>query len=162
MVKVPKYTPKGGVTADEVSAGKHKAVINDASVITMQRERRVWDKKLKAKVVELDEVGKPVMEDYDLLRIEYELTDVDGNLVVGDLCSLSMNPGDKDGNMRSKLYKDAMALDEVPENGEDLDTDNFIGREVEIEIAHKQSGDTKWANVSGPIVRALDTHQRKL
>jgi hypothetical protein len=163
MVKVPKYTPKkGGVTADEVPEGKQPAVIKDVSVETKQREKRYWDKKLKARVVELDQYGAPVMEDYQLLRIDYELTDISGEPTIGQWCGLSMNPGDKDGNMRSNLYKNAIALDEVPENGDYLDTDRFIGREVEIDIVHKTVGDTTWANVSGPIVRALDTHQRRL
>lgn len=162
MVKIPKYRPKGGVTTEDVSEGLHEAVIKDTDTVTLQRAKRVWDKKLKANVVALDESGNEVVEDYVLLKTDYEVTDVEGKPVVSDLTSLSLNPGDKDGNMRSTLYKNAMVLDEVPQNGEDLDTDNFVGRAVVIKIVGKRTGDTTWANVDGPIVRALDTHQRKI
>ena len=162
MVKVAKYRPKGGVTTDDVPEGEHEAVIKDTDTVTLQRAKRVWDKKLKANVVMLDESGNEVMEDYDLLKTYYEISDVEGKPVVSDLTSLSLNPGDKDGNMRSTLYKNAMVLDEVPENGEDMETDDFIGRAVVVKIVGKRIGDTTWANVDGPIVRALDTHQRKI
>lgn len=162
MVKIPKYKPKRGATADEIPAGKHTAVIRGVDTEIMQRDARVYDNVAKANVVKRDEQGNAIMEDVELIRIDYEITDIAGNPQVGDLYGQSMNPGDKNGNMRSKLYKTAMALDEVPENGDDLDTDRFIGREVEIEIVHKQSGETLWANVSGPVLKALDAHQRKL
>jgi hypothetical protein len=162
MVRVAKYRPKGGVTTEDVREGEHEAVIKDTDTVTLQRPKRIWDKKLKANVVELDESGNEVMEDHDLLKTHYEIADVEEKPVVSDLTSLSMNPGDKDGNMRSTLYKNAMVLDEVPQNGEDLETDNFIGRAVVVKIVGKRIGDTTWANVDGPIVRALDSRQRRL
>ena len=161
MVKIPEYKPKTrGVTTDEVSEGEHKAVITDVETTTKQREKRIWDQKLKAKVVAYDDNGQPVIEDYELLETSYEITDVDGHPVIHGLDSLSMNPGDEEGNMRSNLYKNALALGEVPKKGQELDTDRFIGRHVVVKVKGKQTGDITWANIDGPIVRADGGKQR--
>jgi len=160
MVKVPKFKPRSGVTTDEVPEGDHTAIIRDVGVETLQREKREYDPKAKAKVVVYNDDGDAVMEDYQILRFVYEITDIEGAPRIGQLVGLSMNPGDKkdDYRMRSKLYKNCVVLDEVPKDGEELDTDAFINRKVEIKVVGKRgtSGNMEWANVDGPILRVLD------
>ena len=137
--------------AEEIPIGKHAARIIDIGEKTIQVDETVWDASLGKKVATGNKVPKTFME------CTFEITDVDSSSEpqITDLYSISWFTDNTTG-VQSKLVRTTEKLDLLPAIGDEFEPSDAIGREVEVNVIHKEG----WPRIEGPILRALPSKPR--